>query len=64
VAEGMGSAIKFIPRPIVVGFTNGIAILIVSTQVKNFFGLQIDKVPGVFQVVSRGEQDLQAAHAG
>ena len=45
---GMGSAIKFIPRPIVVGFTNGIAILIASTQVKDFLGLQIDKVPGVF----------------
>src|SRR5246500_4485647 len=45
---GMGSAIKFIPRPIVIGFTNGIAILIASTQVKDFFGLQIDKVPGVF----------------
>lgn len=45
---GMGSAIKFIPRPIVLGFTNGIAILIASTQVKDFFGLQIDKVPGVF----------------
>jgi SulP family sulfate permease len=45
---GMGSAIKFIPRPIVVGFTNGIAVLIASTQVKDFFGLQIDKVPGVF----------------
>ena len=45
---GMGSAIKYIPRPIVVGFTNGIAILIASTQVKDFFGLDIDKVPGVF----------------
>src|SRR5882762_4383857 len=45
---GMGSAITFIPRPIVVCFTNGIAILIASTQVKDFFGLQIDKVPGVF----------------
>jgi sulfate permease, SulP family len=45
---GMGSAIKFIPRPIVVGFTNGIAVLIASTQVKDFFGLQIEKVPGVF----------------
>jgi len=45
---GMGSAIKFIPRPIVVGFTNGIAILIASTQVKDFLGLQIEKVPGVF----------------
>ncbi len=45
---GMGSAVKFIPRPIVLGFTNGIAILIASTQVKDFFGLHLDKVPGVF----------------
>lgn len=45
---GMGSAVKFIPRPIVIGFTNGIAILIASTQVKDFFGLQLDKLPGVF----------------
>jgi sulfate permease, SulP family len=45
---GMGSAVKFIPRPIVIGFTNGIAILIASTQVKDFFGLQLDKVPGDF----------------
>ena len=43
---GMGSAVKFIPRPIVVGFTNGIAILIASTQVKDFFGLQIDEGTG------------------
>src|SRR6201981_2101148 len=45
---GMGLAVKFIPRPIVVVFTNGIAILIASTQVKDFFGLQLEKVPGVF----------------
>jgi len=45
---GMGSAIKFIPRPIVIGFTNGIAILIASTQVKDFFGLHIENVPGEF----------------
>lgn len=45
---GMGSAVKFIPRPIVIGFTNGIAILIASTQVKDFFGLRIDAVPGEF----------------
>lgn len=45
---GMGSAIKFIPRPIVIGFTNGIALLIASTQIKDFFGLKIDKVPGEF----------------
>jgi SulP family sulfate permease len=45
---GMGSAVKFIPRPIVIGFTNGIAILIASTQIKDFFGLNLDKVPGEF----------------
>src|ERR1035441_4099592 len=45
---GIGSAVKFIPRPIVIGFTNGIAILIASTQIKDFFGLTLDKVPGVF----------------
>ncbi len=45
---GMGSAVKFIPRPIVIGFTNGIAILIASTQIKDFFGLKLDKVPGEF----------------
>ena len=37
---GLGSAVKFIPRPIVIGFTNGIALLIVSTQIKNFFGFR------------------------
>ena len=44
----MGSAVKFIPRPVVLGFTNGIALLIASTQIKDFFGLQVDKVPGEF----------------
>src|SRR5271170_1461786 len=45
---GMGTAVKFIPRPVVTGFTNGIAVLIASTQLKDFFGLKIDKIPGVF----------------
>jgi sulfate permease, SulP family len=45
---GLGTAVKFIPRPVVVGFTNGIAVLIASTQIKDFFGLHLDKVPGVF----------------
>lgn len=45
---GMGTAVKFIPRPIVIGFTNGIALLIASTQFKDFFGLKIDHVPGEF----------------
>src|SRR6201984_2453137 len=44
----MGSAVKFIPRPVVLGFTNGIAVLIASTQIKDFFGLHIAKVPGEF----------------
>ena len=36
---GLGAAVQFIPRPVVVGFTNGIAVLIASTQIKDFFGL-------------------------
>jgi len=47
-ATGMGSAVKFIPRPVVIGFTNGIAVLIASTQIKDFFGLHVAKVPGEF----------------
>jgi sulfate permease, SulP family len=47
-ATGMGTAVKFIPRPVVIGFTNGIAVLIASTQIKDFFGLQLRTVPGEF----------------
>src|ERR1700686_734870 len=47
-ATGLGTAVKFIPRPVVVGFTNGIAVLIASTQIKDFFGIKVDKVPGEF----------------
>ena len=36
---GLGQAIKFVPRPVVLGFTNGIALLIASTQIRDFFGL-------------------------
>lgn len=45
---GLGAAIKFIPRPIVIGFTNGIALLIVSTQIRDFFGLRIAGDTGEF----------------
>lgn len=45
---GLGTAVKFIPRPVIVGFTNGIAILIASTQIKDFFGLRTGPVPGDF----------------
>jgi SulP family sulfate permease len=47
-ATGLGAAVKFIPRPVVVGFTNGIAVIIASTQIKDFFGIKVDKVPGEF----------------
>lgn len=47
-ATGLGTAVKFIPRPVVVGFTNGIAVIIASTQIKDFFGLKVEKVPGDF----------------
>ena len=44
---GTGSAVKYIPRPVIIGFTNGIALVIASTQLKDFLGLTID-VPGDF----------------
>lgn len=44
----LGSVIKFIPYPIVVGFTSGIAITIFSTQIKDFFGLTTPSLPGDF----------------
>ncbi|SFD06823.1 SulP family inorganic anion transporter [Clostridium uliginosum] len=43
-----GSLIKYIPQTITVGFTSGIAITLLSTQIKDFFGLKIDKVPAEF----------------
>jgi sulfate permease, SulP family len=44
----LGSIIKFMPYPIVVGFTSGIALTIFSTQINDLFGLGIAKVPGDF----------------
>jgi SulP family sulfate permease len=45
---GLGAAVRFIPRMVVIGFTNGIAILIASTQLKDFFGLRVGQVPSEF----------------
>jgi SulP family sulfate permease len=45
---GLGTAVKFIPRPVIIGFTNGIAVLIASTQIKDFLGLQMGGVPTEF----------------
>ena len=44
----MGSMIKFFPRPLILGFTSGIAVLIILSQVKEFFGLQIETMPADF----------------
>ena len=45
---GLGTAVKFIPRPVTIGFTNGIALLIASTQIKDFLGLSTPAVPSEF----------------
>ncbi|HYL65202.1 MAG TPA: SulP family inorganic anion transporter [Candidatus Methylomirabilis sp.] len=45
---GMGTAVKYFPRPVIIGFTNGIAILIASTQIRDLFGLRMNHVPGDF----------------
>jgi sulfate permease, SulP family len=45
---GLGAMVKYFPRPVVVGFTNGIAILIASTQIRDFFGITMEHVPGDF----------------
>src|SRR5436190_2104828 len=44
----MGTMIKYIPYPVTTGFTSGIAVLILSTQIKDFFGLKVAKVPPDF----------------
>ena len=45
---GLGAAVRFLPRPVVVGFTNGIALLIASTQIKDLLGLEIQSPSAVF----------------
>ncbi len=44
----LGTIIKYIPYPIIVGFTSGIAVTIFTTQIKDLLGLHIDKVPTDF----------------
>jgi SulP family sulfate permease len=44
----LGRMIKFIPHPVTTGFTSGIAVLIFTTQIKDFFGLKIEKLPSEF----------------
>ncbi len=45
---GLGRAVRFIPRPIVIGFTNGIALLIATTQIKDFLGISMRENPTEF----------------
>lgn len=45
---GFGGAIKFIPHPVTIGFTSGIALIILSSQVKDFLGLRMGAVPASF----------------
>jgi len=45
---GLGAAVRFLPRSVVVGFTNGIALLIASTQLRDLMGLAIASPSGVF----------------
>lgn len=44
----LGSWIKYIPHPLVTGFTSGIALIIFSSQIKDFFGLNMDALPAPF----------------
>ncbi len=44
----LGQLIKFVPHPVIIGFTAGIAVIIASSQVKDFFGLELTKVPADF----------------
>lgn len=44
----LGNLLKFIPHPLIVGFTSGIAVIIFSSQIKDFFGLSIETVPADF----------------
>ena len=44
----LGTLVRFIPIAVIIGFTNGIAVLIGLSQVKDFLGLSIDKMPGDF----------------
>jgi sulfate permease, SulP family len=44
----LGTIIKFIPHPLVTGFTSGIAVIIASNELRDFFGLRVDKIPAEF----------------
>mgnify|MGYP000998743422 CR=1 FL=1 len=51
--SGLGAAVRYIPRPVVIGFTNGIALLIASTQIKDFLGVNLPGDPSEFMARMR-----------
>lgn len=57
----LGSIIKFVPYPLIVGFTSGIALIIFSSQVKDFLGLHMGSVPSDF--LGKWEQYFQNIHS-
>jgi len=61
-ATGLGAAVRFIPRPVTIGFTNGIALLIASTQIKDFFGLSTPAMPS--EIVPKMAMLIEHATSG
>jgi SulP family sulfate permease len=59
-AARLGTMIKYIPYPVTMGFTSGIAVLIFTTQIKDFFGLKLESVPSEFVE----KMEALFAHAG
>jgi SulP family sulfate permease len=57
----LGQVIRYIPHPVVTGFTSGIAVVIATSQVKDFFGLTTPKLPGEF--IAKWQIMLSAAHS-
>lgn len=66
IAMGMfklGALIRFIPNSVIIGFTNGIAVLIALSQIKDFFGLPVAAMPGeFFGIVKALSSNIQHAH--
>ncbi|MEY2803031.1 MAG: hypothetical protein RL657_367, partial [Pseudomonadota bacterium] len=64
----LGTLIRFIPVAVVIGFTNGIAVLIILSQVKDFFGLDIAQMPadfvGMWRVLVQQAHTWQPASLG
>lgn len=64
----LGTLVRFIPVAVIVGFTNGIAVLIILSQIKDFFGLAIHKVPshffGMIQSLYQGSSSFNPVAIG